>query len=103
MVYFSFVYTHILYGIEIYANTCSSYLHRLNVLNNKLIRILFDKNKYTHVKDLYKYRPTDSLPIINLHDYIVLKFVHNCIFNPIVLPDVVADYFLTSKFVSNYS
>src|SRR5437867_5112353 len=101
MVYFSFVYTHILYGIQIYANTCSSYLHRLNVLNNKLIRILFNKNKYTHVKDLYKY--IDSLPIINLHDYIILKFVHNCIFNPIVLPDIFADYFLTSKLVSNYS
>ena len=101
MVYFSFVYTHLLYGIEIYANTCSTYLHRLNVLNNKLIRILFNKNKFTHVKDLYKC--IDSLPIINLHDFTIIKFVHNCIFNPVVLPDIFSDYFLNSKLASNYN
>ena len=39
VLYFSFVHPHILYGIEIYANTYTSYLDKLLKLNNKLLRI----------------------------------------------------------------
>jgi len=39
-IYYAFVHPHILYGIEIYANTCSTYLKSLNVLVNKLLRTL---------------------------------------------------------------
>jgi len=39
-IYYAFVYPHILYGIELYANTYYSYLDRLVKLNNKLLRIL---------------------------------------------------------------
>jgi len=101
MVYYSFIYSHILYGIEIYANTCSSYLQRLTILNNKLIRILFNKSRATHVTDLYRF--IDSLPILKLHDYVVLKFVHKCIFNPDALPEIFSEYFQRRKLVSNYS
>ena len=44
MLYFSFIYTHLIYGIEIYANTYNSYLQKLSILNNKIIRILFNKH-----------------------------------------------------------
>ncbi len=101
MLYFSFVYTHLAYGIEIYANTCNSYLYRLSILNNKIIRILFNKQTRTHVKDLYLL--IDSLPILNLHEFFILKFVHKCLFNPIMLPPIFADYFSLSKFASRYN
>jgi len=101
MVYFSFVYCHILYGVEIYANTCSTYLNSLSILNNKLIRILFHKNKQTHIKDLYKI--IDSLPITKLHDFRILKFVHDCKFNQNCLPEIFTDYFLPSNLVCKYS
>lgn len=101
MVYYSFVHSHILYGIEIYANTCSTYLNHLTILNNKLIRILFNKNKYTHVKDLYKI--IDSLPILKLHEFVILTFVHKCIFRPVCLPDIFSGYFSSSNLVSNYN
>ena len=39
-IYFALAHPHILYGIEIYANTRPTYLKPLNVLNNKLLRIL---------------------------------------------------------------
>ena len=101
MVYFSFVYSHIIYGIEIYANTCSSYLQRLNILNNKLIRILFNKKRFTHVTELYKV--IESLPILKLHDFTVLKFVHKCALNPEALPEIFSEYFQMSKLASKYS
>jgi hypothetical protein len=34
IIYFTFVYSHILYGVEIYANTHMSYLDKLIKLNN---------------------------------------------------------------------
>ena len=40
MLYYAFIHSHLLYGIEIYANTYHSHLHKLIVLNNKILRIL---------------------------------------------------------------
>ena len=39
-IYFAFVHPYILYGLEVYENTFPSYLDKLTVLNNKLLRIL---------------------------------------------------------------
>jgi hypothetical protein len=34
--YYAFVHPHILYGVEIYGNTCESYLEKLQKVNNKI-------------------------------------------------------------------
>jgi len=52
-IYYAFVYPHILYGIELYANTYS-YLDKLVKLNNKLLRILQGKTRRSNVLDLYE-------------------------------------------------
>ena len=51
-IYFAFVYPHILYGIEIYANTYISYLDKLMKLNNKILRIIQNQPFCSHVNDL---------------------------------------------------
>ena len=38
-VYYAYIYLHILYGIEIYANTCPTHFDKIMKLNNRL-RIL---------------------------------------------------------------
>ena len=53
MVYFAFVYPHLVYGIEIYANTTMNHLIKLITLNNKLLRILQQKSFRTHTAELY--------------------------------------------------
>jgi len=40
MIYFAFVHSQLLYGIEVYANTTPNHLSKLITLNNKLLRIL---------------------------------------------------------------
>jgi len=40
MLYFSFIYLHLLYGVEVYANTSKSSLKPLLVLNNKILHVL---------------------------------------------------------------
>ena len=44
-VYFAFVHSHLLYAIEIYANTHKCYLDKLIKLNNKLLRIIQNKTQ----------------------------------------------------------
>jgi len=40
MIYFAFVHSHLLYGVEVYANTTANHLSKLVTLNNKLLRII---------------------------------------------------------------
>ena len=40
MTYFAFVYSHLVYGIEIYANTHMKNTNKLVILKNKILRIL---------------------------------------------------------------
>jgi len=84
-IYYAFVYPHILYGIEIYANTKPSDLDKLNKLNNKLLRILQNKPIITPLCELYKSYNTLSIP--NLHKYQLL-FIDEFIHHPELLPEV---------------
>ena len=53
-IYYAIVYSHLLYGIEIYGNTHRRYLNKLMVglLNNKLLRILHNVARNPPVVDL---------------------------------------------------
>jgi len=66
-IYFAFVYRHILYGIEIYANTSSIQFKKLITLNNKLLRILPNKSYKFPVKDLYHNFDTLAIPELHIH------------------------------------
>ena len=67
MLYFAFIHSQMAYG-----NTFSSYLNKLIILNNKILRIL--QNRETHVADLYITFNTLMLP--NLHKFHILLFMH---------------------------
>ena len=75
LIYFAFVHSHLLYGIEIYGNTTANHLSKLLVLlNNRLLRILQHKPFKTHTTDLYNTYFT--LPLQLLHSYQILVFMH---------------------------
>jgi len=54
MIYFAFVHSHLLYGVEVYANTTVNHHSKLITLNNKLLRILQNKSIKTHNSELYR-------------------------------------------------
>jgi len=81
MLYFAFVPSHILYGIEVYANTCHSHLSKLCVLNNKILRIIENKPLRTPIFQLYK--NFNTLPIPELHQFQLLCVVHKY-FNTVI-------------------
>jgi hypothetical protein len=85
-IYFAFIHSRILYGIELYANTCNTYIDKLIKLNNKILRILQNRPPSVSVKDLYnKY---NTLPIPELHEQQLLILVHMFLFHPEMLPPV---------------
>jgi len=101
MIYYSFIHSSLLYGIEVYANTYYKNLSALCILNNKLIRILFDRRKDTPIINLYS--DTGTLPVNLLHEYQLLCFVHKFVHYKSLLPDIFSNYFESSKMSNNYN
>jgi len=66
LLYFAFVHSQLLYGIEVYANTRHAQLNKLCVLNNKILRIIHNKPLRTLVVQLYQ--SYNTLPIPKLHN-----------------------------------
>ena len=101
MIYFAFIHSHLLYGIEVYSNTTMNHLSKLITLNNKLLRILQKKPTRTHTPELYKSYCT--LPVHLLHNYQILVFVHKFVHHRSKLPPVFSSYFDENKTVHQYN
>ena len=103
MLYFTFVHPQLLYGVQVYANTCKScksHLEKLIVLNNKLLCIAQNCSVRTCVVDLYKRYSTLPLPL--LHEYNVLCFVHKSYYSSLAIPNVFKDYFHANNVIHVY-
>ena len=100
-IYFAFVYPHLLYGIELYANTVQSRLDPLEKLNNKILRILQNKPLLTHTSVLYSNYTT--LPIRQLFSYQILLLVHKVLHQgPAELPHSFLNYFNPNSNIHPY-
>ena len=101
MLYFAMVYPRLLYGIEIYANTYSTYLHDLMILNNRLLRILQHRLPTTKSDELYK--SYNTLPINKLFQFQLLIHTHNIFFNLQNLPKIFHAARITNSDVHSYN
>ena len=99
--YFSTVYPKIFYGIEIYANTCKSYLNDVMTLNNKILRILQFKTLSTNTNTLYCNFKT--LPLNVLYLYQVLMFTLKFVYFRSDLPSVFGNYLNLNASLHNYA
>lgn len=61
--YYTLVYPHLLYGNIVWGNTCSAILHKLVVLQNKIVRIINKSGYLAPTANLYK-----ELKIIKIYD-----------------------------------
>src|SRR3989442_5138510 len=78
MFHFAIIYPRILYGIEIYANTCQSNL-QLMVLNNRVLRIMQHRKPKTSNSELYLL--CNTLPINVLFKFHMLLHDHKIYYN----------------------
>ena len=99
--YYALVHPHILYGIEIYANTSDSLLDKLYKLNNKILRILQFGKKETHVCDMYNVYNTLQIP--HLRELQLLLFMHKYFYHRTSLPSVFHSYFMDNEEVHEHN
>ena len=75
--YFSFIYSRIAYGIEVYGNCSKHNLNKLQVLQNKIIKLLLSYEYRTDTNFIHK-----NLNIMKIHDIQIvniINFVNNCL------------------------
>ncbi len=98
--YFSFVYPHLLFGIEVYVADCDNVLDRLQKLNNRILPILLREKRDSHVSDLYvKYH---VLPISSLYRMKLLQIAHKCLHHRIIMPSIYHDIFLFNNNIHHH-
>ncbi len=98
--YFALVYPHLCYGIEIYANTCASYLNQLMITNNRILRIILRKKLDTPVRCLYNEFCT--LPVPFLFRFNINMLVYKVLNQTDELPVVYRNYFRENTTVHNH-
>ena len=82
-IYYAFIHLHSLYGIEIYGNTCPSYLDKLTRLDNKILQ---NQSVITSHKVIYP--EYNTLPPQLLHKYQILILVHKFLYHKHLLPSL---------------
>jgi len=99
--YFALVHSKVSYAIQVYANTYSAYLHDLEVLNNRLLRMLQHRPLATNTANLYKFYNT--LPISKLFRFQFLMLAHRIIFLPETVPLAISDGILFNSDIHTYN
>ena len=99
--YYAFVFPYINFGVEVYANCSKTAIDKLNKINNKLLRILLDKNYDTPNIELY--RSFNVLPIPLLHEFKLLELIHKFYHHNHLLPEIFQGYFITNNSIHQYS
>ena len=73
MLYFSLFYPHITYGIAAWGSTYSSFLHRIQILQNKAIRAITDVGFQQELTPIYS--QLEILKLKNVHTLALGKFM----------------------------
>ena len=101
MLFFAFVHSQLSYGIEIYGNTYPTYLNKLNILNNKILRILQNARQDSRTTDQYNEFNTLTLP--NLYKLNILLLVHKFFIRRDQLPRIFSSYFVQNSELHSYN
>ena len=103
--YFAFVRSHLLYGIEVYGNSSQNHLNKLIILIKKLLHIVRNKSLRTPVIELCRNFNTGTLPLPQLHQFQLWYFclVHKYLHCNSQLPVVFSKYFTLNNDIHHYN
>ena len=76
-IYYACIYSRIKYAIEIYGTASETRFGRLQILQNKLMKLLTRKDRMFSTNTLHS--QLKILKVKHIHETSVLHFVHNCI------------------------
>ena len=93
--------TNFIYGIELYANTCPTYLQKLVKLTNKIFRILLNQPLRTRVVELHN--DLNVLPVKMLHTQQLLVLVFKCLYHRNSVTVMFRNYFVYNKSIHSHN
>ena len=74
--YFAFIHSRIKYEIEVFGDCANEYLQILQVIQNKLPKLLLNFDRRTSTNELY--HQLSLLKVVDIHNVNVLSFVNEC-------------------------
>ena len=95
--YYAFVYSNISYGIEVYGSCSDTSLERLQVIQNKLLKLQLRLDPYTNTNLLHS--ELNILKVKDLYNTSLLLFVHANLQGD--CPAAVKNYFVRRNIVYN--
>ena len=98
-VYCSFIYRYLVYCNHIWGNTYKTSLSKLQVLQNKAVRVITGSTPPSNTELLYNKSGLINLNDINL--YLVGLFMHEI--HQGNLPDVFGEYFVNNHHIHNHN
>ena len=101
MLYHGLVNSHILYGILVWGSTNHSVLQPLQVLQNKILRIICNVSKNDRVKNNGLYHELKLLKVKDMYHLEMAKFMY--LFQHNKLPRLYHNYFTSTKSVHKYN
>ena len=87
--YFAFIYSRIAYGIEVYGNCSKSHLDKLQTIQNKLLKMILQKDMRTSTNLLHS--NLHLLKVKDIQQVKLLLFVNSCLQRTV--PPVFHDYY----------
>ena len=99
--YFSLIYSRIIYGIEVYESATKTALLPLCILCNRALRALQNKHRFHSVSSLYI--NFNTLSVHNLFCFSVLILAYKCRHMKSSLPPVVCSLFTLNTDVHDYN
>ena len=83
ILYYSFVYSILNYGIIVWGTATQNQLHQINVRMNNIVRTITCNKKFSHVSRLYK--NLNYLKLNDIYHLELAKFMHNICNNKLPL------------------
>lgn len=78
-IYNAYILSRMQYGIEIYGSMAEYHRNKLQIMSNKLLKLLYNRDRLTDTNTLHK-----DLQILKLKDVRIMclsKFVHQCLYS----------------------
>ena len=101
MLYHSFVKSHLLCGILSWGNDYKSAIQLLQILHNKILRLMFKIEPQSHVSNNYLYYSSKLPKIEDLYKLEIIKFMY--LYEQNKLPPSVSDYFLPLEKIHSHN
>ena len=98
IIYFACIHSRVKYAIEVYGTASQSRINKLQILQNKLMKLLTRKDRLYSTNALHT--DLNILKVKDIHETAVLQFVYSCIKETPIGPFV--EYFKLRRDEHNY-